>query len=102
MPAKNSKVSARTVHRVTPRVAPATSHRRAPMPVSTTPASAPPAGRRLLPIKCAAERLGLSVWGLRRMVYDSRISSHKIGNRLMLSEDAIDRFIAESERPAMA
>jgi hypothetical protein len=36
------------------------------------------------------------------MVYDSRISSHKIGNRLMLSEDAIDRFIAESERPAMA
>lgn len=55
--------------------------------------------RRLLPIKVAAERLGLSVWGLRAWVYSGKCASHKIGDKVCLSEDEVNRIIAESERP---
>lgn len=57
--------------------------------------------RRLVPVKKAAERLGLSVWGVRAMAYSGRIASHKVSTRLMISEDEIERVIAESERPRM-
>lgn len=53
----------------------------------------------LLPIKIAAQTLGLSVWGLRAMAYSGRIASHKLGSRLMVSQAEIDRIIRESERP---
>ena len=58
-----------------------------------------PLSRRLVPAKVAADRLGLTIWGLRAMAYQGRIASHKIGVRLMISEDEINRTIAESERP---
>jgi hypothetical protein len=71
-------------------------------PTIVTPESSRISGRRLLPVKVAAQRLGLSVWGVRAMAYQSRISSHKIGARLMIAEDEIDRIISESERPRVA
>jgi excisionase family DNA binding protein len=57
-------------------------------------------GRTLHPLKDAARRLGMTVWGLRAWVYAGRIASHKIGSKVCISEDEIERIIAESERPA--
>lgn len=59
------------------------------------------AGRTLHPLKEAARRLGLTVWGLRAWVYSGKIASHKIGSKVCISEDEIARIIAESERPAL-
>lgn len=74
--------------------------RRAPSAiVRDAQASSFPTNRVLLPVKAAAKRLGLSVWGVREMAYSGRCASHKIGNRLMIASDEIDRIIAESERP---
>jgi excisionase family DNA binding protein len=60
----------------------------------------PRTGRILHPLKEAAQRLGLTVWGLRAWVYAGKIASHKIGSKVCISEDEIARIIAESERPA--
>lgn len=57
-------------------------------------------GRTLHPSKDAARRLGMTVWGLRAWVYAGKIASHKIGSKVCISEDEIERIIAESERPA--
>jgi hypothetical protein len=57
--------------------------------------------RRLLPVKIAAQRLGLSTWGMREMAYSGRCASHKVCNRLMIAEDEVDRIIASSERPRL-
>lgn len=57
---------------------------------------------RLKPVKIAAIEVGLSVWGLRAMAYSGRIASHKVGNRLMIAQQEIDRIIRESERPRLA
>ncbi len=57
-------------------------------------------GRTLHPLKDAARRLGMTVWGLRAWVYAGKIASHKIGSKVCISEDEIERIIAESERPA--
>jgi excisionase family DNA binding protein len=55
--------------------------------------------RRLLTVQKAAAQLGISVWTLRQMAYGGRVSSHKIGTRLLIAEDEIERVINESERP---
>lgn len=55
--------------------------------------------RRLLTVQKAAAQLGISVWTLRQMAYGGRVSSHKIGTRLLIAEDEIERVISESERP---
>ena len=55
--------------------------------------------RRLLTVQKAAAQLGISVWTLRQMAYAGRVSSHKIGTRLLIAEDEIKRVISESERP---
>lgn len=75
--------------------------RRAPSAImrDAAPAPAYPTNRVLLPVKVAAKRLGLSVWGVREMAYSGRCASHKVGNRLMIASDEVDRIIAESERP---
>ncbi len=100
MPIKNSTVSARGFSRAATTPVPA--QRRAPKPASTPASATPASGRRLLPIKEAANRLGLSVWGLRAWVYAGKCASHKIGDRVMLSESEVERIIRESERPALA
>ena len=57
--------------------------------------------RRLLTVQKAAARLGISVWTLRQMAYSGRVSSHKIGTRLLIAEDEVERIIRESERPRL-
>ena len=54
---------------------------------------------RLLTVQKAAAQLGISVWTLRQMAYRGRVSSHKIGTRLLIAEHEIGRIISESERP---
>jgi excisionase family DNA binding protein len=57
---------------------------------------------RLKGIKRVAEDLGVSIWTLRQWAYTGKISSHKLGNRLMISPEEIDRIVRESERPRLA
>jgi excisionase family DNA binding protein len=53
----------------------------------------------LLPIKNAAQVLGVSVWCLRSWAYSGRVAHHKVGKLVMIHRDEIDRLIQESERP---
>jgi excisionase family DNA binding protein len=56
---------------------------------------------KLLTIQEAADSLGISVWTLRGWAYAGRISSHKLGKRLMVSQKELDRILAETERPRL-
>ena len=56
---------------------------------------------KLLTIQEAADTLSLSVWTLRSWAYAGRISSHKLGKRLMVSREELDRIVAETERPRL-
>ena len=56
---------------------------------------------KLLTVQEAAQTLNLSVWTLRSWAYAGRISSHKLGKRLMVSQDELDRILAETERPRL-
>jgi len=56
---------------------------------------------KLLTVQAASVALGLSVWTLRAWAYAGKISSNKLGRRLMVSTAEIDRLIAESERPRL-
>ncbi len=53
----------------------------------------------LHPVKDAASRLGISVWTLRRKAYQGDIDSIKIGVKLLIPEDEIERLIREGMRP---
>ena len=64
--------------------------------------SAPASGARLIGVQQAADQLGLSVWTIRFWAYNGKISSHKLGSKLMVSTAEIDRIVAESERPRVA
>jgi excisionase family DNA binding protein len=55
----------------------------------------------LLGVKQAGEMLGLSPWTIRQWCYTGKIASHKIGSRLMVSQEAIDQLLAESLRPRL-
>ncbi len=57
--------------------------------------------RKLHPVKYAANALSLSIWTLRSWAYAGKVASHKVGNRLMISEDELNRIIAETERPRL-
>jgi excisionase family DNA binding protein len=52
----------------------------------------------LYPIKDAAGRLGISVWTLRRKVYDGGVVSVKIGTKLLIPESEMDRIVREGTR----
>ena len=53
----------------------------------------------LNPVKAAAERLGISVWTLRKKAYTGDIASVKIGVKLLIPGSEIERIIRESMRP---
>lgn len=59
-----------------------------------------PAGRTLVPIQEAAQRLGLTVWGLRGWVYGGKIAFHRLGTRVMIANTEVERLIAATEVPA--
>jgi excisionase family DNA binding protein len=49
-----------------------------------------------------AERIyGLSRWTFRRMAYDGRIASVKLGRRLLLPVSEIEKLVRASTRPAL-
>jgi predicted site-specific integrase-resolvase len=67
------------------------------MPRKKVERSAP---ARMIPVKRAADRLGYSVWTLRRWAYEGKIASHKFPNgRLSIAESEIDRLFTETYRP---
>ena len=53
----------------------------------------------LQPVKEAAQRLGISVWTLRKKAYEGNVASVKIGAKLLIPESEIDRIILEGMRP---
>jgi len=54
---------------------------------------------RLLGIKEAASRLGISPHSLRRYILQGRIESIVIGRRRLVSETALERLVAASTVP---
>jgi excisionase family DNA binding protein len=53
----------------------------------------------LSPVKKAAERLGMSVWTIRKKAYSGDVASVKIGVKLLIPESEIERLIQEGYRP---
>ena len=47
----------------------------------------------------AEEITGVSRWSWRRMAYSGRISSTKVGTRLLIPITEIERILAEGRRP---
>jgi hypothetical protein len=56
---------------------------------------------RLLTIQMFAMQMGCSIWTARAWAYRGRISSVKIGARLMVPPSEIDRLISENLKPAL-
>lgn len=55
---------------------------------------------RLISLDDAADRIGLSVWTLRRWVCQGRLPSVKLGGRRLLAESTIETLVAKGMRPA--
>ena len=53
----------------------------------------------LHPVKDAAQRLGISIWTLRRKAYDGEVASVKIGSKLLIPESEMVRLIQVGMRP---
>lgn len=54
---------------------------------------------KLVGVKQAGLALGISLWTVRSWAYSGKIASHKVGARLLVSVEEIERVIRESERP---
>lgn len=54
---------------------------------------------RLLAIPEVAQLLGLSTHTIRAWVQKGRIEHHKLGRRVLISPAALERILAETERP---
>ncbi len=50
----------------------------------------------------AEEMTGVSRWTWRRWAYDGKITSTKLGSRLLIPASEIDRVISEGTRPRVA
>ena len=57
--------------------------------------------RRLVGVTVAGEYAGLSPWTLRRRAYDGRLTSYKIGTRLLFDLQDLDKMIDEGKRPQL-
>ena len=55
---------------------------------------------RLLSLKDAAARLGVSDWTVRRWALQGRITSAKIGSRRLIPEGAVTRMIEKAMQQA--
>ncbi len=71
---------------------------------TTTTATPPPTGepRRLWDIHAVADRLGVTVRHVRRLVTERRIPHHKWGNTLRFDPDEIEAWIRQTRRPPVA
>jgi excisionase family DNA binding protein len=50
-------------------------------------------------LKKAAKSLDISVWTLRRMAYQGKIASVKIGGKLQIPEQALEEIVQAGYRP---
>lgn len=50
-------------------------------------------------LQTASERLGLSIWTLRAWAAGGRIATIKLGTRVLVAEDEIERIVREGTRP---
>jgi excisionase family DNA binding protein len=57
---------------------------------------------KYLGVDGAEARSGVSRWTWRRMAYDGRIASSKVGKRLLIPTAEVDRVLAEGYRPAIS
>jgi len=58
--------------------------------------------KKLIPVQSWADSMGLSVWTARRMAYEGKIASVKLGKLLMIPAGEAERIISERLRPAIA
>jgi excisionase family DNA binding protein len=56
---------------------------------------------KIITVQRAAKMLDLSVWTLRGLAYRGAIGSVKIGARLLIPVDEVNRLIAENTRPRL-
>ena len=56
---------------------------------------------RLFSVQEAEALTGISRWSWRRMAYDGRVASVKIGRRLLIPASEIDRLVADNTRPRL-
>lgn len=56
----------------------------------------------LLSLDQTAERLGLSIWTVRKWIQDGKIASNKLGGRRLVPLSEIQRLIEETRVPARA
>jgi excisionase family DNA binding protein len=56
---------------------------------------------KFLTVQSAAHQLGLSVWTVRAWCYHGKITSAKLGSRLMVPAGELDRIAAEAIRPRL-
>lgn len=57
---------------------------------------------KLLNVSEAAERLGLKPATIRKFIFERRIDVVRIGRRVSIPEDAIEKMIAEGYSPALS
>jgi hypothetical protein len=53
---------------------------------------------KLHPVKAAAQRLGISIWTLRKRAYEGDVTSVKIGAKLLIPASEIERLIRDGTR----
>jgi hypothetical protein len=58
--------------------------------------------RRYLSVAAAEAETGVSRWTWRRMAYDGRVESTKVGTRLLFPACEIERVISEGTRPRLS
>ena len=63
----------------------------------SAPAPTPRSGPRLLSVIDVADRLGLSVKTVRRMITRGDLPAHRIGNLLRVSEQALETLLAHTQ-----
>jgi excisionase family DNA binding protein len=71
------------------------------MVLNIEPALSTVTKRKFLSVADAEDITGISRWTWRRMAYDGRVSSAKVGSRLLIPAAEIDRIVQEGMRPRL-
>jgi excisionase family DNA binding protein len=55
--------------------------------------------KKLLSVEDAAGLLGISKWTVRSYIRDGRLKPVRLGRRVLLAEDELERLVAEGQEP---
>lgn len=58
--------------------------------------------RALKSVEEAAELLGISKWTVRGYIREGKLKSVRLGRRVLLAEDELERLVAKSQEPKEA